>query len=110
LKSERKLLSKVRVGLLTYKHERFGVDENFDEFLKNEYNNSMKNFLADRKHCAEIQHIDLLLAGLVCPPKIQCLKEIAFYPGLNVIPIVLKMNPVNKFKLPFKSMTNRLPD
>lgn len=49
LKQEQNILSLVTVGLLTYKQERFGVDISFEEFLKHNYDNSMKAFLTDRK-------------------------------------------------------------
>lgn len=43
------MISIINVGLLTYKGEKFGVEESFEEFLSVEYRNNMKEFLADRK-------------------------------------------------------------
>jgi hypothetical protein len=43
------MISVINVGLLTYKGEKFGVEESFEEFLQIEYKNNMKEFLADRK-------------------------------------------------------------
>lgn len=57
------MLSLINVGLLTYKHERFGVDETFEDFLKNKYDNCMKNFLYDRRKLVNLQRIQILVAG-----------------------------------------------
>jgi len=43
------MLSIINVGLLTYKGEKFGVEESFEQFLAVQYKNNMKEFLADRK-------------------------------------------------------------
>jgi hypothetical protein len=43
------LLSVINIGVLTYKDEQFGVKESFEDFLKVNYANSMKEFLRDRK-------------------------------------------------------------
>lgn len=43
------MISILNVGLLTYKNEKFGVERSFEDFLKVNYENSMKAFLADRK-------------------------------------------------------------
>ena len=53
LKSVQNMLSLVNIGLLTYKDERFGIDESFEDYLKYNYANSMKHFLQDRKKLAE---------------------------------------------------------
>jgi len=42
----------LNVGLLTFKHERFGLSETFEDFLKDNYDNNMRHFLADRKQLA----------------------------------------------------------
>ena len=42
----------VNIGLLTYADEEFGVRESFEEKLKTEYGNSMKEFLRERKKIA----------------------------------------------------------
>jgi hypothetical protein len=52
-KKSENLLSIVNIGLLTYADEQFGVRDNFEEFLKSTYNNSMKEFLRDRKKVAQ---------------------------------------------------------
>jgi hypothetical protein len=46
------LMSIINIGLLTYADEQFGVKESFEDFLKSNYNNSMKEFLRDRKKVA----------------------------------------------------------
>ena len=45
LKNDQNMLSMIHVGLLTYKNEEFGVNESFEEFLRYNYENSMKHFL-----------------------------------------------------------------
>jgi hypothetical protein len=50
LKVAQNMLSLINVGLLTFKDERFGVSESFEDFLKFNYENSMKQFLFDRKN------------------------------------------------------------
>jgi len=50
LKRPQDMLSVVNVGLLTYAEEKFGLTESFEDFLKYEYGNSMKQFLYDRKN------------------------------------------------------------
>lgn len=49
IKRTENMLSIINVGLLTYKGEQFGVKHSFENFLKYQYNNDMKLFLADRK-------------------------------------------------------------
>ena len=49
---QQNILTVFNVGLLTYKHEQFGVTESFEEFLRYNYDNSMKLFLYDRKDLA----------------------------------------------------------
>lgn len=51
-KRSENLLSIINIGLLTYADEQFGVKESFEDFLKHNYNNSMKEFLRDRKKLA----------------------------------------------------------
>lgn len=46
------MLSFVNVGLLTYADERFGVDQAFEDLLAEQYDNSMREFLYDRKKLA----------------------------------------------------------
>ena len=48
------LLSIINIGLLTYSEEKFGVEDNFEEFLKSQFNGSMKDFLRDRRKAAQI--------------------------------------------------------
>jgi hypothetical protein len=59
------LLSIINIGVLTYADEQFGVKESFEDFLKTKYNNSMKEFLRDRKKVAQQQKLEILLAGQV---------------------------------------------
>jgi len=85
------LLSIINIGLLTYADESFGVRDSFEDFLKANYNNSMKEFLRDRKKAAQIQRIEILLAGRVEVPALVCQKELLMS-ELNekVVPIVVK--------------------
>lgn len=57
------LLSIINIGLLTYADERFGQSDNFEEFLRSKFNNSMKDFLRDRRKVAQVQRLEILLAG-----------------------------------------------
>ena len=47
------LLSIIYIGLLTFADEEFGARDSFEDLLKNRYNNSMKEFLRDRKKLAQ---------------------------------------------------------
>ena len=58
------LLSIINIGLLTYADEKFGVSQNFEEFLKKNFGN-MKDFLKDRRKAAQVQRLEILLAGQV---------------------------------------------
>lgn len=102
------MLSLINIGLLTYKDERFGVDESFEDFLKHNYDSSMKQFLHDRKQLVQAQRIQVLVAGRLLQPKIHCLKQIMplQIQGVNVIPIALRRGPLQKFKLPFRGVIN----
>ncbi len=53
IKKHENLLSTISIGLLTFADESFGVKESFEDFLKSNYNNSMKEFLKDRKKVAQ---------------------------------------------------------
>lgn len=53
VKKTENILSIINIGLLTYADESFGVNESFEDFLKSTYNNSMKEFLRDRKKVAQ---------------------------------------------------------
>lgn len=46
------MLSVIRIGLLTYADESFGVKDSFEQFLKTKFAGSMKEFLKDRKKVA----------------------------------------------------------
>lgn len=48
------MLSMINIGLLTYADEKFGVSESFEDFLKNKFKGSMKDFLKDRKKVTQI--------------------------------------------------------
>ena len=51
-KSGSNLLSVINIGILTYADEQFGTKDSFEDFLRINYNNSMKEFLRDRKKLA----------------------------------------------------------
>lgn len=53
-KNTENMISMINIGLLTYADERFGVSQSFEEFLKNKFNGSMKDFLKDRKKVTQV--------------------------------------------------------
>lgn len=60
--------------------------------MKYNYENSMKNFLKDRKSLASSQKVEIMVAGKVEVPKLVCLKEMALF-GENtqkIIPLAVK--------------------
>jgi hypothetical protein len=104
-KKSENLLSVINIGLLTYADEQFGVKETFEDFLKVKYNNSMKEFLRDRKKLALQQRIEIMLAGRVEVPSLICQKELVVT-ELNekVVPLVIKKGQAGqKFRIPFKN-------
>lgn len=70
------LLSIINIGLLTYADEKFGLTDSFEEFLKDSFSGSMKDFLKDRRKAALVQRLEILLAGQVQIPKLVCQKMI----------------------------------
>ena len=90
-KKTENLMSIINIGLLTYADEQFGVKESFEDFLKLNYNSSMKEFLRDRKKVAQQQRLEILLAGKVEVPSLICQKELVVA-DLNekVVPLVVK--------------------
>lgn len=94
IKRPQNMLSVINIGLLTYKDEEFGVKETFEDFLNQNYENSMKAFLNDRKALATQQKIEILLAGKVNVPKISCLKEMNLGQfDQKIVPIAIKKVP-----------------
>ena len=75
-KTTENMLSMINIGLLTYADEKFGVAESFEEFLKNKFKGSMKDFLKDRKKVTQVQKLEILLAGQVQIPELVCMKSI----------------------------------
>ena len=57
------MLSLLTLGLLTYKNDKFGVKQRFEDFLANKFRGDMKAFLAERKSLAQTQSTHILLAG-----------------------------------------------
>jgi hypothetical protein len=98
-------LSIINIGLLTYADEQFGVKDSFEDFLKQNYNNSMKEFLRDRKKLAQQQRVEILLAGKVEVPSLICQKELVMTDfNEKVIPLVVKKGQsCQKFRIPFKN-------
>ena len=90
-KKTENLLSIINIGVLTYADEQFGVKESFEDFLKHKYNNSMKEFLRDRKKLSQQQRVEILLAGKIEVPSLVCQKELMIA-DLNekVIPLCVK--------------------
>lgn len=70
------MMSIINVGLMTYAHERFGIDMQFDKFLSERFNGRMKDFLRDRREAAEQQRMQILLAGVCQIPKLVCYKAL----------------------------------
>lgn len=112
-KSGSNMLSIINIGVLTYADEQFGLKDSFEDFLKVNYNNSMKEFLRDRKKLAQLQKVEILLAGRVEVPNLMCPRELQDH-GMNekMIPLVIKKpnssnmqqaNAGSKFRLPFKN-------
>ena len=107
------LLSIINIGLLTYSDEKFGVEDSFEDFLKNKFNGSMKDFLKDRRKAALNQRMEILLAGQVQIPKLTCHKAITpdfvdsdVRSSDQVIPLAVKnMAGVQKFRIPFKNLS-----
>jgi hypothetical protein len=75
-KSGSSMLSIINIGVLTYADEQFGLKDSFEDFLKVNYNNSMKEFLRDRKKLAQHQKVEILLAGRVDVPSLVCPREL----------------------------------
>ena len=75
-KSGSNMLSIINIGVLTYADEQFGLKDSFEDFLKINYNNSMKEFLRDRKKLAQHQKVEILLAGRVDVPSLVCPREL----------------------------------
>lgn len=75
-KSGSNMLSIINIGVLTYADEQFGLKDSFEDFLKVNYNNSMKEFLRDRKKLAQHQKVEILLAGRVDVPSLVCPREL----------------------------------
>lgn len=75
-KSGSNMLSIINIGVLTYADEQFGLKDSFEDFLKVNYNNSMKEFLRDRKKLAQNQKVEILLAGRVDVPNLVCPREL----------------------------------
>lgn len=99
------LLSVINIGLLTYADEQFGLRDSFEDFLKTNYANSMKEFLKDRKKLALAQRVEILLAGRIEVPALICQRELLVSDFKEkVIPLVVKKGQSNqKFRIPFKN-------
>lgn len=98
-------MSIINIGLLTYADEQFGEKESFEDFLKVNYNNSMKEFLRDRKKVAQQQRLEILLAGRIEVPNVICQKELVVTEfDEKIVPLVIKRGQnCQKFRLPFKN-------
>jgi len=84
-------MSFINISLLTYGDEEFGVKETFEDFLKNQYNGSMKEFLKDRKKLAQQQKMEILLAGKIEVPSLSCPREMKIKKvDEKMIPLVVK--------------------
>lgn len=70
------MMSIINIGLLTYQHEKFGIEMLFEDFLKEKFNGKMKEFLKDRRRAAEEQRMEILLIGVCQIPKLVCHKAL----------------------------------
>ena len=70
------MLAIINIGVLTYADENFGLKDSFEDFLKINYNNSMKEFLRDRKKLSQHQKVEILLSGRVEVPNLICPREL----------------------------------
>jgi len=104
-KKTENLLSLLNISLLTYADEQFGQRDSFEQFLKEKFGGSMKEFLKDRKKVATQQRMEILLAGKVEVPSITCPKQMHVESvGDKIIPIAIKKGqPNQKFRIPFKN-------
>ena len=85
------MLSMINIGVLTYADEQFGIKQSFEDFLKNSYNGSMKDFLKDRKKVAQQQRVEILLAGRIEIPQLTCQRELHLSEiNEKVIPLAIK--------------------
>ena len=75
-KSGSNMLSIINIGVLTYADEQFGLKDSFEDYLKVNYNNSMKEFLRDRKRLSQLQKVEILLTGKVEVPNLVCPREL----------------------------------
>lgn len=89
-KKTENMLTVINVGLLTYKGEDFGAENQFEDFLAYKYDGLMKAFLADRKKLASTQRTRILLAGRVEVPKLTCQREMEMQNGLKIVPLAVK--------------------
>ena len=58
--------------------------------MAQQFDGSMKAFLADRKKLAAIQRSRILLAGRVEVPKLICQREMELVNGLKILPLAVK--------------------
>lgn len=116
------LLSIINIGLLTYADEKFGVKVSFEDFLRTQFEGSMKDFLKDRRKAALTQRLEILLAGQVQIPKLVCQKTIKpeFFKNElvaeeesqiaqqeQIVPLAMKnMGGLQKFRIPFKNLSD----
>ena len=87
------MLSIINIGLLTYADEEFGGKDSFEDLLRLRYNNSMKEFLRERKKLAQQQKLEVMLAGRVeVPGPLTCQRELLMtdYNNQRVVPLVVK--------------------
>ena len=106
-KQTQNLLSILNISLLSQKNEKFGVKQNFQDFLAKHFDGNMKAFLHERRDLSALQRVQVLIAGRVQVPKLMCLKEVLRegYPE-KVIPLALRPGcqvPIQRFKFQFKT-------
>ena len=90
-----KPLTMISLSLLTYADEQFGITKTFEQFIKDQFRSSMKDFLKDRKKLAIDQSMEILLAGRVEIPLLVCQRGLLADLGSDksiVIPVVVKMD------------------
>lgn len=96
LKKSTNLVSQISITLLTLDGERFGVAQSFDEFLRKNHNNNMREFLTERKKLMPNVKMEVLLAGRVEVPRITCPRtlnikqEVETPANFEIVPLAVK--------------------
>ena len=66
------LVAKLNISLLTYAQECFNTEYPFEDFLRSDYEGSMKAFFKGRKELGQLQRTEVLLTGRAEIPNLIC--------------------------------------